>query len=225
MADKIDLEGKTPDELRQVLKDASTTVDEMKRTGDPGFGFAPPEETGPITREDALKAIADLEQAFLAAQIKDKWEEQARVIKGIRERTERLQKYGLSERPPVIRHPLRPRLADQTAQRRQQEMFQVDEVCENCKIKITELPFEPTPGKPVYCQKCWQERRGKTTVGHAFDKSIEGEQNRLKTWEEGLQQRDEALNSGASAEKARGKLSKKERHAQERAEREAREDT
>ncbi len=225
MADKVNLEGKTTDELRQVLKDASTTVDEMKRTGDLDFGFIPPEETGPITREDALKAIADLEQAFITAQIKSKWEEQARVIKGIRERTERLQKYGLSERPPIIRHSQGSRSTDQTVQRRQREMFQVDEVCENCKVKITELPFEPTPGKPIYCQKCWQERRGKTTVGHAFDKSIEGEQNRLKTWEEELRQREEALKSGASAEKSRGKLSKKERRAQERADREAREDT
>jgi len=225
MADKVDLEGKAADELRKILKDASTTVDEMKRTGDPDFGFIPPEETGPITREDALKAIADLEQAFITAQIKAKWEEQTRVIKGIRERTERLQKYGLSEHPSVIRRPQGLRPADQTAQRRQRQMFQVDEVCENCKVKITELPFEPTPGKPVYCQKCWQERRGKTAVGHAFDKSIEGEQNRLKTWEEELRQREEALKSSASAGKSRGKLSKKERRAQERADQEAREDT
>jgi CxxC-x17-CxxC domain-containing protein len=30
--------------------------------------------------------------------------------------------------------------------------------CSNCG-KATEVPFEPTPGKPVYCRECFQERR------------------------------------------------------------------
>lgn len=31
-------------------------------------------------------------------------------------------------------------------------------VCSNCG-KDTEVPFEPTTGKPVYCRECFQDRR------------------------------------------------------------------
>ena len=31
-------------------------------------------------------------------------------------------------------------------------------VCSNCG-KQTEVPFQPTPGKPVYCRECFQEQR------------------------------------------------------------------
>jgi CxxC-x17-CxxC domain-containing protein len=31
-------------------------------------------------------------------------------------------------------------------------------VCSNCG-RDTEVPFEPTTGKPVYCRECFQERR------------------------------------------------------------------
>lgn len=31
-------------------------------------------------------------------------------------------------------------------------------VCTNCG-KQTEVPFQPTPGKPVYCRECFQEQR------------------------------------------------------------------
>jgi CxxC-x17-CxxC domain-containing protein len=30
--------------------------------------------------------------------------------------------------------------------------------CSNCG-KQTEVPFQPTPGKPVYCRECFQEQR------------------------------------------------------------------
>ena len=32
-------------------------------------------------------------------------------------------------------------------------------VCSSCG-KQTEVPFQPTPGKPVYCRECFQEQRG-----------------------------------------------------------------
>lgn len=32
-------------------------------------------------------------------------------------------------------------------------------VCSNCG-KQTEVPFQPTPGKPVYCRECFAEQRG-----------------------------------------------------------------
>jgi CxxC-x17-CxxC domain-containing protein len=31
-------------------------------------------------------------------------------------------------------------------------------VCSSCG-RETEVPFEPTPGKPVYCRECFQDRR------------------------------------------------------------------
>lgn len=31
-------------------------------------------------------------------------------------------------------------------------------VCSECG-KDTEVPFQPTPGKPVYCRECFQSRR------------------------------------------------------------------
>jgi CxxC-x17-CxxC domain-containing protein len=36
--------------------------------------------------------------------------------------------------------------------------------CSGCGAEITGLPFEPTPGRPVYCRECWAKRiaeRGK----------------------------------------------------------------
>ena len=32
-------------------------------------------------------------------------------------------------------------------------------VCSECG-RETEVPFQPTPGKPVYCRECFQEQRG-----------------------------------------------------------------
>jgi CxxC-x17-CxxC domain-containing protein len=34
-------------------------------------------------------------------------------------------------------------------------------VCSNCG-KETEVPFPPSPDKPVYCRECFQERRAST---------------------------------------------------------------
>jgi len=31
--------------------------------------------------------------------------------------------------------------------------------CADCGKEITELPFEPSPDRPVYCQECWAKRR------------------------------------------------------------------
>lgn len=39
------------------------------------------------------------------------------------------------------------------------QMFQVDLKCADCGIAITELPFQPTGDKPVYCRACLQAKR------------------------------------------------------------------
>ena len=31
--------------------------------------------------------------------------------------------------------------------------------CSKCGAP-DEVPFQPTEGRPVYCRKCWRERRG-----------------------------------------------------------------
>jgi CxxC-x17-CxxC domain-containing protein len=37
-------------------------------------------------------------------------------------------------------------------------------VCDNCG-KATEVPFQPTSGKPVYCSDCFRERRASSSYG------------------------------------------------------------
>jgi len=39
------------------------------------------------------------------------------------------------------------------------KMVQGNWKCTDCGTDITELPFEPSPGKPVYCRDCWKKRR------------------------------------------------------------------
>jgi len=39
------------------------------------------------------------------------------------------------------------------------QMFHGHWVCADCGKEITELPFEPSPDRPVYCQECWAKRR------------------------------------------------------------------
>lgn len=41
----------------------------------------------------------------------------------------------------------------------QREMIHGNWKCSDCGINITELPFEPSPDRPVYCKDCWAKRR------------------------------------------------------------------
>lgn len=40
------------------------------------------------------------------------------------------------------------------------QMYQVNEKCSECGTSITQLPFQPTGGKPLYCFDCVKARRG-----------------------------------------------------------------
>jgi len=31
--------------------------------------------------------------------------------------------------------------------------------CAECGAEITELPFEPSPDRPIYCRDCWSKKR------------------------------------------------------------------
>lgn len=44
-------------------------------------------------------------------------------------------------------------------------MFTVDEKCAECGSAITQLPFQPTGGRPVYCTNCLRNRRGDSPRG------------------------------------------------------------
>lgn len=44
--------------------------------------------------------------------------------------------------------------------RRERQMFSVNLTCGDCGTPITQLPFQPSGDKPVYCRACLQTRRG-----------------------------------------------------------------
>ena len=46
-------------------------------------------------------------------------------------------------------------LAYKTIQKAKQDYVLSDVVCQNCNKPAT-VPFEPDPGKPVYCKICWE---------------------------------------------------------------------
>lgn len=39
------------------------------------------------------------------------------------------------------------------------QMFKGDWKCSECGKDITELPFEPSPDRAVYCKDCWAKKR------------------------------------------------------------------
>ncbi|MDO8655574.1 MAG: hypothetical protein Q7R48_04185 [bacterium] len=38
-------------------------------------------------------------------------------------------------------------------------MIQGDWQCSECGAKITELPFEPAAGRPIFCKDCYKAKR------------------------------------------------------------------
>jgi len=41
----------------------------------------------------------------------------------------------------------------------QRRMYQGNWKCSDCGKEITELPFEPSADRPIYCRDCWAKRR------------------------------------------------------------------
>jgi len=41
----------------------------------------------------------------------------------------------------------------------QRRMYQGNWKCADCGKEITELPFEPSPDRPIYCRDCWAKRK------------------------------------------------------------------
>ncbi len=42
------------------------------------------------------------------------------------------------------------------------KMYQGNWECADCGTKITELPFEPSADRPIYCRECHGKRRTQT---------------------------------------------------------------
>ncbi|MBI4122897.1 MAG: hypothetical protein HY458_00850 [Parcubacteria group bacterium] len=38
-------------------------------------------------------------------------------------------------------------------------MIQGDWQCSECGTKITELPFQPAEGRPIFCKECYKSKR------------------------------------------------------------------
>jgi len=41
----------------------------------------------------------------------------------------------------------------------QRRMYQGNWKCSECGKEITELPFEPSPDRPIFCKECWAKKR------------------------------------------------------------------
>ncbi|HAZ28905.1 MAG TPA: zinc-binding protein [Candidatus Magasanikbacteria bacterium] len=48
------------------------------------------------------------------------------------------------------------------------QMFDVDVDCAQCNTKITQLPFQPSGDRPVYCTECLRQRRNDRPRGGGF---------------------------------------------------------
>ena len=55
-------------------------------------------------------------------------------------------------------------------------MHKVDLTCARCGAHISELPFEPTEGRPVYCAECnrahFQQRRQRRQGGRRYQVNV-----------------------------------------------------
>lgn len=65
-------------------------------------------------------------------------------------RTYRQNRTGGSSRAPMSRGPRR--------------MFDVNLTCAKCNTPITQLPFQPSGDKPVYCKTCLMDMRSQQTA-------------------------------------------------------------
>lgn len=45
------------------------------------------------------------------------------------------------------------------------QMFQVDVACSKCGTHIAELPFQPTPGRKIFCKTCNDDYRKSSQGG------------------------------------------------------------
>ncbi len=48
------------------------------------------------------------------------------------------------------------------------QMIQGNWTCSDCGAEITQLPFQPAPGKEILCKECWLKKRRKSGFDRPF---------------------------------------------------------
>ncbi len=230
MASIDDLEGKSKEALDKLTGEEQKRLDDLLATKDPDFGLGGRSELLPVSDAEVQKAIDDLENALKMRNIVFIRAKQREALEEI----ERRKTSALAEKDRILLHGLREkvqprerdsvRTASQPSRSRRQ-MFLVDQPCAKCGTNVHELPFEPDPGKAIYCPSCYQDvlasqgRGGgrRTAVSESSNPALQEKDDEITRLKEQL--------ANASKSGGRGKLSKKERREQERLDREARGDT
>lgn len=197
MSDIIkDLEGKSLEELKQMGRDEERRLDQLEGAGKKDFSFVAGVETkvmGPITDEDVAKIVKEADEiiakghiVYLRARQHAVAEAAQKKIDAAKTRIDDIALYGLQkEVQPRGRDSVRTESRSQS----RRQMFRAAEPCVDCGKEDYEVPFEPTPGKPLRCPSCHQkmlanqDRGGsrRTAASESSDKTLQEENNRLKT--------------------------------------------
>ncbi len=215
MASIDDLKGKSGVELDQLSREEQTRLDKLLGTSDPDFGLGGRPELLPVTDAEVKQAIDDLEKAikmrnivFIRAKQRETLEEIQRRKTSELAEANRILLHGLQkEVQPRERDSVR--TASPSRSRRQ--MFVVNQPCAECGVNVHELPFEPDPGKKIYCPDCYRKTRGQsrkedrtTVVGEVLNQRLQEDNERLRAQVETL-----TATAGHGGEKMPSGLSKK----------------
>jgi len=193
----LDLDKMTNPALDELTEKEQARLSRLVATRDRGFGLTTSSEPPPVVTDDDVKnAIEDLEHAIKARKVAQLQSQEREVLAEIRQRAaeekeerERILRGPQLEIQESIRHrPVDNRRPLRTT-RVERQMFTVNQPCATCGKTGYQLPFEPNPstGKPVYCQDCYQDvlasrRSGgqRTAVSGAFDQALRDENEQLK---------------------------------------------
>ncbi len=222
MADKpVDLDTMSTEDLqkyaqdrREILKSTETLRDTVKKTY---FHEKDVPPSVPLTAESAKHLVAVSEAILLDATIK-RAQEEAEKFKTEQEARNQRIKDGHPlpgdvpwEVPREIR-PSGPKQETSEQRHPSRPMYTVSRPCATCGKTGYQLPFEPDPGKKVYCNPCYQEvlasqgRGGSrtTVVGDALNQGLREDNERLRAQVETL-----TAAAGHGGEKMPSGLSKK----------------
>ncbi len=215
MASIDDLEGKSKEALDKLTGEEQKRLDDLLATKDPDFGLGGRSELLPVSDAEVQKAIDDLENALKMRNIVFIRAKQREALEEI----ERRKTSSLAEKDRILLHGLRekvqPRERDSvrtaSPSRSRRQMFVVNQPCAECGVNVHELPFEPDPGKKIYCPDCYRKTRGQsrkedrtTVVGEVLNQRLQEDNERLRAQVETL-----TATAGHGGEKMPSGLSKK----------------
>ncbi len=227
MVDKpVDLDSMTTEELqkyaesrRQAVQEAEGLRDTLERA------FLHTQEVPasvPLTAESAKHLVAVSEAILLDATIQ-KAQEEAEKFKTKQEARNQRIKNGnplpgdVPWEVPRETRPSGPRQETSDQRRSARPMWKVNVECPICHKHVSEVPFSPTLGKPIYCQDCAREQRLRRTpqgnVGDAVQKAVADKDKQLADKDQRIRDLEERLAdqsvSGPSGGKMPPGLSKK----------------